>query len=78
MTYILKTLLKIKSLLSFLAEALSALSNGQIRGIRGTLSSHGWFVCPTLSMVTTSHATGLEKTLLRENRKKGNNLCIEC
>ena len=25
---------------------------------------HGWFVCPTVSMVTTSHATGLEKTLL--------------
>ena len=23
---------------------------------------HGWYVCPTLSMVTTSHATGLEKT----------------
>ena len=27
---------------------------------------HGWFVCPTVSMVTTSHATGLEKTLLEE------------
>ena len=26
--------------------------------------THGWFVCPTVSMVTTSHATGLEKTLL--------------
>ena len=25
---------------------------------------HGWFVCPTVSVVTTSHATGLEKTLL--------------
>ena len=25
--------------------------------------THGWFVCPTVSMVTTSHATGLEKTL---------------
>ena len=25
---------------------------------------HGWFVCPTVSMVTTSHATGLEKTVL--------------
>ena len=24
---------------------------------------HGWFVCPTVSMVTTSHATGLEKTI---------------
>ena len=23
-----------------------------------------WFVCPTVSMVTTGHATGLEKTLL--------------
>ena len=22
-----------------------------------------WFVCPTVSMVTTGHATGLEKTL---------------
>ena len=27
---------------------------------------HGWFVCPTVSMVTTSHATGLEKTLFPE------------
>ena len=26
--------------------------------------THGWFVCPTVSMVTTNHATGLEKTLL--------------
>ena len=25
---------------------------------------HGWFVCPIVSMVTTSHVTGLEKTLL--------------
>ena len=25
---------------------------------------HGWFVCPTVSMVTTSHATGLGKILL--------------
>ena len=25
-----------------------------------------WLVCPTVSMVTTSHATGLEKTLLSE------------
>ena len=25
-----------------------------------------WFVCPTVSMVTTGHATGLEKTLLME------------
>ena len=25
--------------------------------------THGWFVCPTVSMVTTSHATGLEKNL---------------
>ena len=24
---------------------------------------HGWFVCPTVSMVTTSNATGLEKTI---------------
>ena len=24
----------------------------------------GWFVCPTVSMVTTSKATGLEKTPL--------------
>ena len=24
---------------------------------------HGGFVCPTVSMVTTSHATGLEKTI---------------
>ena len=24
---------------------------------------HGWFVCPTVSMVTNIHATGLEKTL---------------
>ena len=24
---------------------------------------HGWFVCPTVSMVSTSHAAGLEKTL---------------
>ena len=24
---------------------------------------HGWLVCPTVSLVTTSHATGLEKTL---------------
>ena len=27
--------------------------------------THDWFVCPTVSMVTTSHATGLEKTLLQ-------------
>ena len=26
---------------------------------------HDWFVCPTVSMVTTSHATGTEKTLSR-------------
>ena len=26
--------------------------------------THDWFVCITVSMVTTSHATGLEKTLL--------------
>ena len=26
--------------------------------------THGWFVCPIVSMVTTGHATGLEKTLL--------------
>ena len=26
--------------------------------------THGWFVCPTVSMVTISHATGLKKTLL--------------
>ena len=26
----------------------------------------GWFVCPTVSMVTINHATGLEKTLLLE------------
>ena len=25
---------------------------------------HGWFVCPTVSMVTISHATGLEKTIV--------------
>ena len=25
--------------------------------------THDWFVCPTVSKVTTSHATGLEKTL---------------
>ena len=25
----------------------------------------GWFVCPSVSMVTTSKATGLEKTILR-------------
>ena len=25
---------------------------------------HGWFVCPTVPMVTTSKAGGLEKTLL--------------
>ena len=24
---------------------------------------HGWFVCQTVSMVTTIHATGLEKTI---------------
>ena len=24
---------------------------------------HGWFVCPTVSMVTTSQATVLEKTI---------------
>ena len=29
------------------------------------MDTHGWFVCPTISMVTTSHATGLEKTLFR-------------
>ena len=32
--------------------------------VRDPVVTHGWFVCPTVSMVTTSHATGLEKTLL--------------
>ena len=27
----------------------------------------GWFVCPSVSMVTTSKATGLEKTLLEKD-----------
>ena len=26
----------------------------------------GWFVCPSVSMVTTCKATGLEKTLLSD------------
>ena len=43
------------------AEALSAGSNGQMGD---PVVTHGWFVCPTVSMVTTSHAPGLEKTLL--------------
>ena len=29
----------------------------------------GWFVCPTVSMVTTSHATGLKKTLSKISTK---------
>ena len=29
--------------------------------------THSWFVCPTVSMVTTGHGTGLEKTLLVNN-----------
>ena len=29
------------------------------------------FVCPTVSMVTTGHATGVEKTLLRTTSKDG-------
>ena len=41
------------------------------------------FVCPTVSMVTTSHATGLEKTLLgNEDRRAvlpfGNYLDLFC
>ena len=32
--------------------------------------THGLFVCPTVSMVTTSHATGLEKTLLVPSVKR--------
>ena len=27
----------------------------------------GWFVCPSVSMATTSRATGLEKTLFDES-----------
>ena len=28
--------------------------------------THGWFVCPPVSMVSTSHAAGLEKTLFNK------------
>ena len=41
------------------AEALSTWSN---REMRGTPSCH-WFVCPTVSMLTTTIAAGLEKTI---------------
>ena len=44
------------------AEALSVKSNGEIRG--DPLVMLGSFICPTFSTVTTSKATGLEKTLL--------------
>ena len=43
-------------------EALSARSNGEIRG--DPVVTLGWFVCPTVSMVTTSKVSSLEKTLL--------------
>ena len=32
-----------------------------------------WFVCPTVSMVTTGHATGLEKTLFESAVSTGDN-----
>ena len=44
-------------------EALSALCNGQIRPINTMPSRLTGFVCPPVSMVTTGHATGVEKTL---------------
>ena len=43
------------------AEALSAHSNSGIRG--RTCVKVGWFVCLTVSMVTTSKAAGLENIL---------------
>ena len=32
--------------------------------LEGDPVMHGWFVCPSVSMVTTSRTTGLEMTLL--------------
>ena len=68
MPYILKILLKIKGLLIFLANGRACCSLIMQHGLMvrkggDPVVTHGWFVCPTVSMVTTSHATGLEKTI---------------
>ena len=31
---------------------------------------HGWFVCPTVSMVTANNATGLEKAQFIDDNQK--------
>ena len=67
MPYILKTLLKIKSLELFLANGRACCQRPYqhdlvVRQGGDPVVTHGWFVCPTVSLVTS--ATGLEKTLL--------------
>ena len=47
-----------------LGKALSARYNGEIR-VKPVIMV-GWFVCPTVSMMITSRAASLEKTLYIE------------
>ena len=42
---------------------LSVCKEPEILNVVIKVATHVWFVCPTVSMGTTSHATGLEKTL---------------
>ena len=51
------------------AQALSPYSNGEIRERGGgqPVVMLSWFVCPSVSMVTTTKVTGLELTLLEGN-----------
>ena len=65
--YILKVLLKIKRFAIISSQWESLLRPYQhdlmVRKGGGPVVMHGWFVCPTVSILTTSHmhATGLEK-----------------